>query len=88
MMCKEVYFKVDGEYKAVGHIEDRELSTEDADIKDRFLSTEPIELDCQIENPTDIEKIICGFDKGLYNGRVLRRDGYLSPQNGWLNGGT
>ena len=86
-LTTELYYKnEDGEYKPLGHIEEISLSEEEADcdIKDRFLSTEPIELECQIENPTDIEKIIYGGDKGRYNGHVLQRDGYLNPENGWV----
>ena len=75
-----------GEYKPVGHIEECELlSADDNDVKDSFLSTEPIGITCQIENPTDFEKhIVYGGDKGRYNGHVLQRDGYLSPDNGWV----
>ena len=83
----DVYFMDEnGEYKPVGHIEEGELlSANDNDVENSFLSTDPIEITCQIENPTDIEKhIVYGGDKGRYNGHVLQRDGYLSPENGWV----
>lgn len=93
LLSNVCFMDENGEYKPVGHIEEGELlSAKDNDVENSFLrtdpsflSTDPIEITCQIENPTDIEKhIVYGGNKGRYNGHVLQRDGYLSPENGWV----
>lgn len=75
-----------GEKHELGHIEEAELTTDsdEGEPLDHYFDSEPIELTAEFENPSDLEKLVCGFDKGLYNGHVLKRDGYLSPKNGWL----
>lgn len=83
-----VYFATaDGDFKPIGHIEEIDLKVESEESEElsRFMSQEPIEFAAEIENPEEIVKhVVFGGDKGLYNGYVLKRDGYLNGENGWL----
>lgn len=62
-------------------------SEPEEDIKRRFYSEKDMtmSIDIEAESVTNIEKyIICGGDRGRYNGYRLKRDGYLSPENAWM----
>lgn len=75
---------------AVGSISDIECIEVDEEEFMRLYNSKPVELSCTIENQDELLKLAFGGDRGLYNGYVLNRDGYLSPENGWMdiNGGT
>ena len=83
----KMYAYLDGEYQPIGEISEGELKvdeTEECEIKKRYLSSEPLELQATI-TPEVIDKLerrLLG--QGAYNAKVLKRDGYLSPENGWV----
>jgi len=84
----ELYYKTEnGEFKPLGHLEsvDLEVSDEDSEKFSRIWQSESWECEIQIENPEEFEKkVVFGGDRGRYNGHKLQKDGYLSPENGWL----
>ena len=78
-----IFATVDG--KEIGKLEtisELELTVEESDAE-RFFDKTPIEIQGKWESGTDIMRFI--LPQGLYNGYVLKRDGYLSPQNGWIS---
>ena len=83
---ENVYFATaDG--KPIGHVEEIDLTVESEESEElsRFMSQEPIEFAAEIAIPEEFMKhVVYGGDKGLYNGYVLKRDGYLNGENGWL----
>ncbi len=79
------------ELKKLGTVEEIELTTEEENMfeKERYAIWDSSEFSCEFQiNPEsvkDIRKhIVYGGDRGRYNGYVLRRDGYLSPENAWF----
>ena len=86
-----LFSTLDGkEIGRLGHIEECELTAEpepDDDVKLRYFSDKGLTMTIPIEAESvkNIEKyIICGGDRGRYNGYRLKRDGYLSPENAWM----
>ena len=64
----------------LGEVSEVELTCEDTEpVK---LNTEPIE----IEAKWDCDPMRAFLPQGMYNAYVLKRDGYLSPKNGWFGG--
>lgn len=86
-----LYASVDGgKLTPLAYIDEGELSVE-SEVKDgtlkRYLLSKELTIDCQLseESVNNIEKyIVCGGDRGKYNGYRLKKDGYLSPENAWL----
>ena len=86
-MSKVFFGTLDGkEIGSLDTISEIELTSESTD--DRRLTevlTEEMTFSCQIDDMEQFEKqVVCGGDRGRYNGYVLQRDGYLSPKNGWM----
>lgn len=90
----DLYYCVDGEYKKLGSVEkipvltDAEL--ENDELAKRFIDfkSDEIEFEGKIEcegNKNPIRMIMSGGDKGVYNSLTLKEDGYLSPENGWVD---
>lgn len=55
----------------------------------KFLNNESISFSLTFEEESVqniMKHIVYGGDRGRYNGYVLRRDGYLSPDNAWMKG--
>lgn len=64
----------------LGEVSEVELTCED---------TEPLKFDNKsIEIPVkfDNDPYRAFLPQGMYNAYVLKRDGYLSPKNGWFGG--
>lgn len=80
----------DGEYKPLGNISECDLSIEPTPEEEvlvkRFSSKDlTMSIDIAADSVVNLEKyIICGGDRGRYNGYRLKRDGYLSPENAWM----
>lgn len=82
------YMDSDGEYKPLASIDsvDLTLSDEEKEKFERLWKSETWECDIQIENQEEFEKkVVYGGDRGRYNGHILQKDGYLSPENGWMD---
>lgn len=60
----------------LGSISEAELTSDD----EKFLDS--TEMTFEGEFTTDPMRAF--LPQGLYNGYVLKRDGYLSPKNGWV----
>lgn len=72
----------DGRIQPLGEISEMELTAlDDSTDYKSFLDCEPIEISCDFGN-TDILRAV--LSQGEYNAYVLKRDGYLSPENGWI----
>lgn len=88
----DLYYKTEnGEYKPLSSIESVNLTVSDEDLEkfSRIWHSETWECGVQIENPEEFEKkIIFGGDRGRYNGHILKKDGYLSERNGWIDEDT
>ena len=80
-MTDELYFgDADGNIIGkLGSISEVELTSDDCDEKMLLDSTE---MTFEGEFTTDPMRAF--LPQGLYNGYVLKRDGYLSPKNGWI----
>ena len=90
----DLYFFVDGEYKKLGSVDkipvltDEEL--ENDGLAKRFIDFKSYEIEFEGKfecegNKNPIRMIMSGGDKGLYNALTLKEDGYLSPENGWVD---
>lgn len=89
----DFYYKDDkGEYKKVGSLENiaisssEDLETEDEWVRN-FINGTEMSFECQmeLENGKDLGRFLrAGCDKGRYNGLTLKEEGYLSPENGWI----
>jgi hypothetical protein len=54
----------------------------------RYLKGYSQTFECTGDSESFVEftkQVIFGGNRGRYNAYVLRRDGYLSPENGWLD---
>lgn len=77
MIC---FGTLDGkEIGRLGTISEAELMSDESGLK---ISDKPVEMECKFE----FDPFRAFLPQGLYNAYVLRRDGYLSPKNGWMNG--
>ncbi len=87
-MMSDVYFSTpDGRVGKLGHVEEIELTAEsvDEDGLDNYFSPESMEFNAVIEDTEQfIRNVVYGGNRGLYNGYVLARDGYLNGENAWL----
>lgn len=81
-MADEVYFgDADGNIIGkLGSISEVELTVDD-DCGEKMFS-EPTEM--TFEGKFTADPFRAFLPQGLYNGYVLKRDGYLSPKNGWI----
>ena len=90
----DLYFFVDGEYKKLGSVDkipvltDEEL--ENDELAKRFIDFKSYEIEFEGKfecegNKNQMRMIMSGGDKGLYNALTLKEDGYLSPENGWVD---
>lgn len=87
----QFYIEQDGELKPLGSLNEVELTTIEEDNTDnvqmRYLDTKPFSTSFTIDDKS-VEEIwkyvVFGGDRGRYNGYVLHRDGYLSPENAWM----
>lgn len=87
------YKNDDGEYKSLGNIEDiPTLSSEDLETEDEwvrnFVNGTEMSFECQIEleNGKNLGRFLrAGCDRGRYNGLTLKEEGYLNPENGWVD---
>ena len=80
-MADEVYFG-DADGNIIGKlrsIREVELTSDDCDVKMLLDSTE-----MTFEGKFAVDPFRAFLPQGLYNGYVLKRDGYLSPKNGWI----
>ena len=80
-MADEVYFG-DADENIIGKlrsISEVELTSDDCDVKMLLDSTE-----MTFEGKFAVDPMRAFLPQGLYNGYVLKRDGYLSPKNGWI----
>lgn len=81
MMC--LYVSSDGgkTYQAMGKISEISIETEPENETENFFNTEPMEFSCELDEKSvkNIEKVL--YTKGQRNGRILKRDGFLSPEN-------
>lgn len=79
-----IYFETENGFKEIGKAENIELSAEeiDGDEVKRYFNSEPIEMTVRIENIDRFERMLLG--QSAYNAMKLRKDGYLSPENGWV----
>lgn len=71
----------DGDYKKLGDVSDRELTREEK--LERFFGTEAFEF--SVSEPDKLLRCVLG--QSSYNAMKLKEDGYLSPENGWLEKG-
>lgn len=58
-------------------------------IRARFYKDTEMSFEAKFDEPSleNFNKyVIYGGDRGRYNGWILKRDGYLSPENGWIKG--
>jgi len=80
-MADELYFgDADGNIIGkLGSISEVELTSDDYDDKTLLGSTE-----MTFEGRFTADPTRAFLPQGLYNGYVLKRDGYLSPKNGWI----
>lgn len=80
-MADEIYFgDADGNIIGkLGSISEVELTSDDCDEKMLLGSTE-----MTFEGEFTADPMRAFLPQGLYNGYVLKRDGYLSPKNGWI----
>lgn len=79
------FYETEDGYRAVGEISELELSAEtveDDEIRSRFLDSKSMEMTAKIEDVDRLERLLLGQSR--YNAMVLKRDGYLSPENGWV----
>lgn len=91
----DIYFGTyDGkEVHKLGYISDIELASEESvdDVKRRFLDDRiefsGCELQLKHKDGLDPWKYLAsGGNRGVYNGLVLKEEGYLSSKNGWIGG--
>lgn len=72
----------------IGEIKDIDLTPEESGIDDMFKGgSESFECEIEIKAKGGLDPfkyLMSGGDKGRYNGMVLKEDGYLSPENGWI----
>lgn len=80
-MADELYFgDADGNIIGkLGNISEAELTSDDCDDKMFLGSTE-----MTFEGEFTADPMRAFLPQGLYNGYVLKRDGFLSPKNGWV----
>ena len=75
-----IFGTADGkEIGKLGFVSDLDLTVDDNDYS-TLLNSEPIEMTAEIDG--DILRAV--MTQGMYNGYVLKRDGYLNPDNGWF----
>lgn len=76
----------DGRIEKLGEIECVDITpVEELKYYYASLKSESMSFECQIENFDEFEKqVVYGGNRGLYNGHVLARDGYLNGENAWL----
>ena len=89
----DLYYCLGGEYKKLSRVDsipvltDEEL--ENDELAKRFIDSKSYEIEfkgnfeCE-GNKNPIRMIMSGGDKGLYNALTLKEEGYLSPENGWV----
>lgn len=94
-MC-ELYYCVDGEYKKLGKVENiptlSAVELENDELANRYVNMDSWKQEIEFKGKLECEgnknprrMIMSGGDKGLYNSLTLKEDGYLSPENGWVN---
>ena len=82
-----IYYETEEWLKPLGTISEIELTAEtieDDEIKQRFFDSKPIEITVTIDGKSAdrLERAILG--QSAYNAKRLKKDGYLSPENGWI----
>lgn len=74
-----------GELDTISEIELTAESTEEDEMGFISRGTEEMTFECQIDDWEQFEKhVVYGGNKGRYNGHILKKDGYLSPENAWI----
>lgn len=90
----DLYYCVDGEYKKLGRVDKipvlTDVELENDELAKRFIDFKSYEIEFEGKfecegNKNPIRMMMSGGDKGLYNSLTLKEDGYLSPENGWVD---
>ena len=72
---------IDGkELGKLGEVSELDLTCEDSEPFN--FDSKPIEIPVKFDN----DPYRAFLPQGMYNAYVLKRDGYLSPKNGWFGG--
>lgn len=86
----EIYFGTADGWQKLGSITEVKLTSDEEteeELKKRFLSSGSIEFSGTLDTESTeriAKHIVFGGDRGRYNGYILKRDGYLSPENAWI----
>lgn len=86
---QEIYVGTADGWQKLDSITEVELTPDEEteeELKKRFLSSGSIEFSGTLDTESTeriAKHIVFGGDRGRYNGYILKRDGYLSPENGW-----
>ena len=87
---QEIYYGTADGWQKLDSITEVELTPDEEteeELKKRFLSPDSIEFSGTLDTERTeriAKQIVFGGDRGRYNGYILKRDGYLSPENAWI----
>lgn len=77
------FYENENDFVEIGEVKDIDLTCDEAECE-RLFNPEPIELKGEIQGDMEdlLNRIVLG--QGRYNAMRLKKDGFLSPKNGWI----